>query len=130
MSAVHSVQTNALVAAGGVAAARHDGDDDDGDEEPQEDGGDADLVEHRHGAVGEAHGRAGKPGGQDVDDENVPGLGDEGGVVDGVHLHDRVGEDGPGAGGAEDPGQVVPPAGEEADGAPPSLAPGVTEAQW
>lgn len=108
---------------GAAVAAGHDGDGDDGDDEEAEDGEDAKLVDGGHGAVGEADGGARDPGGQDVDDEDVPGLGLEPGVVERVHLHNGVAEDGRHAGRAEDPGEVVPPAGEEANDAAPS-APG------
>lgn len=108
--------------AGGVrraaVVARHGRHDDDGDEEAGQDGEDADLVEVRHRRVGEAHGGAPEPGRDDVDDEDVPRLRHERRVVERVHLHDGVAEDGGHAGAAHRPGEVVPPAGEEADGAP------------
>lgn len=95
----------------------HDGTHDNGDENARNDEEAPQDFNFRQGAIGEQDGSAADPAAEEVGDEDVPGVGLEVGVECGVHGNHLVAEDGGDGGGAEDPGEEVPPAGEEAAGA-------------
>ena len=93
----------------GVGGRWHDGANEDGGEDTGEDEDEADVIDRRQAAVGEHDGQSAGPGHDDIDDENVPAFGHVVWVEEVVHCQDLVGEDERHGGGAEDPGEEVPP---------------------
>lgn len=104
---------------GGVSRAifgGHDGTYDNGDEDTGDDEEAPQDFDFRQRTVGEEDGSAADPAAEEVGDKDMPGVGLEIGVEGGVHGDNLVTEDGGDGGGAEDPGEEVPPAGEKAAG--------------
>ncbi len=95
----------------------HDGTHNNGDENAHNDEEAPQDFDFRQRTVGEKDGSAADPAAEEVGDKDMPGVGLEVGVECGVHGDHLVAEDGGDGGGAEDPGEEVPPAGEEAAGA-------------
>lgn len=68
----------------------HDCNNDDSDDETSQNDKHSKLVQVGHGTVGQADASAGDPRGDDICDKDVPRLGDEIGMVEGVHLDEGV----------------------------------------
>ena len=95
---------------------RHDGADNDGDEHPRQDEKHTEVSDIRQPAVHEQDNGTADPSTDQEPDKDIPGLGNEARVHQGVHGHRLLGHDQTHGGRTEDPCQTIPPAGKEAAG--------------
>ena len=82
---------------------RHDGANQDGNENARENQEQANVGYGRQGAVGEHDDKTGKPGDDEVYDEDVPAFVGVPFMEETVHADNLVGEDGGDGSGAKDP---------------------------